>query len=62
MKLMITIGIIVCSTIGGCIGNVFDGHSFFNLLAFGIWAIIFSVIGSFVGIWAGYKAGQYLGM
>ncbi len=62
MKLMILIGITVCGTIGSCIGNIFDGHSFFNLFAFGIWAIIFSTIGSFVGIWAGYKAGQYMGL
>jgi hypothetical protein len=59
---MILIGITVCGTIGSCIGNLFDGQSFFNFLAFGIWAIILSTVGSFVGIWVGYKAGQYMGL
>jgi hypothetical protein len=62
MKLMILIGITVFGTLGSCIGNLFDHQSFTNLLAFGGWAIVMSTIGSFFGIWAGYKAGQYLGL
>jgi hypothetical protein len=56
------IGVTVFGTLGSCFGNLFDHHSFFNFLAFGGWALLFSTIGSFLGIWAGYKAGQYLGL
>ncbi len=62
MKLMIFVGIGVFGTIGGGIGNVFDHQSFFNLAAFGGWTITMSTVGSFFGVWAGYKAGQYLGL
>jgi hypothetical protein len=29
---------------------------------FGAWSILLGMVGSFAGVWAGYKAGQYLGM
>ncbi|HEY5442390.1 MAG TPA: hypothetical protein VIJ68_02545 [Candidatus Saccharimonadales bacterium] len=60
MKLMIFLGITIGATIGGGIGNIFDGQSPFNLFAFGGWSLVMSTIGSFVGIWAGYKAAQYI--
>jgi hypothetical protein len=53
MKLMIWIGIAVGGTLGGFIGAAFD-HG--NL--FGAWSIIFSGIGSFAGLWGGYKVGK----
>lgn len=61
MKLMIFIGITIGGTIGGGLGNMLDHQSFFSLTNFGGWTILLSTIGSFVGIWGGYKAGQYLG-
>ena len=60
MKLMIFLGITVGATIGGGIGNLLDHQSFFSLTNLGGWTILFSTIGSFVGIWAGYRAGQYV--
>ena len=59
MKLMIFLGVTVGATIGGGIGNLFDHQSFFSLTNLGGWTILLSTVGSFVGIWAGYKAGQY---
>ncbi|MDB5170637.1 MAG: hypothetical protein JWO35_331 [Candidatus Saccharibacteria bacterium] len=56
MKLMITIGIFVGGSLGAWLGSSFD-HG--NL--FGVWGILLSTVGSFVGLWAGYKAGQNLG-
>jgi hypothetical protein len=61
MKFMISLGIIVGATIGGGVGNLFDHQSFFSLTNFGGWSILFSTLGSFVGIWAGYKAYKYYG-
>jgi hypothetical protein len=29
---------------------------------FGVWGILLSTVGSFFGIWAGYKAAQNLGI
>lgn len=59
MKLMIFLGITVGASLGGGIGNLLDHQSFFSLTNLGGWTILFSTIGSFAGIWAGYKAGQY---
>ena len=58
MKFMISLGIIIGGCFGGGIGNLFDHVSFFNLTNFGGWSIIWSTIGSFVGLWGGYKAGK----
>ncbi len=50
MKLSIAISILVFSTIGGFIGQLLDNGNWL-----GGWGIIFSTLGSFFGIWAGYK-------
>jgi hypothetical protein len=57
MKLMIFVGITVFGTIGAWLGAAMLDHG--NYL--GGWSILFSALGSFFGIWAGYKAGQYIG-
>jgi membrane protein DedA with SNARE-associated domain len=57
MKLMITVSILVCSTIGGWLGAALSGGNWFS-----IWSILLSTVGAFVGIWVGYKAGQYFGI
>lgn len=54
MKLMITLGIAVVGTLGGWIGAALDHGNWF-----GAWSICLSTIGSFAGIWVGYKVGQY---
>ena len=51
MKLMIWIGITVGGTAGGLLGAAFDG-------GFGLWSILLTTIGSFAGLWAGYKIGK----
>lgn len=53
---MITIGLFVGGTIGGWIGAALFDHGNW----FGEWSIFLSAIGSFAGIWAGYKASQYI--
>lgn len=58
MKLMISIGIFVVGTLGGYLGSLIDGGS--SLI--GAWSLLLGTVGSFAGIWVGYKAGQYLGM
>jgi hypothetical protein len=55
MKLLIWIGITVGGTLGGWVGAAFDHGNWF-----GGWSIFLGVVGSFVGIWAGYKASQYI--
>lgn len=57
MKLMIFIGITVGGLVGGWLGGLMD-HG--NML--GGWSILFSGIGSLVGIWAGYKVAQNMGI
>jgi hypothetical protein len=54
MKLSISFGIIIVSTIGGWIGALMDHGNWF-----GGWSLVFSCVGSFVGIWAGYKVYRY---
>jgi hypothetical protein len=56
MKLMIFLGIAVVGTFGSWLGALLDGGNWF-----GIWSILLGTIGSFAGVWVGYKAGQYLG-
>jgi uncharacterized membrane protein YeaQ/YmgE (transglycosylase-associated protein family) len=53
---MISIGILVVSTLFGWIGALLDHGNWF-----GAASIILGIVGSFVGIWAGYRAGKYLG-
>lgn len=57
MKLMITIGITIFGTVGGWLGALLTNNNWFSALS-----IILGVFGSFFGVWAGYKAGQYLGL
>ncbi|HEX4775003.1 MAG TPA: hypothetical protein VH234_05810 [Candidatus Saccharimonadales bacterium] len=55
MKLMIFLGVTIFGTLGGWLGALMDHGNWF-----GGWSILFYAIGSFVGIWAGYRAGQNL--
>lgn len=57
MKLMITIGILVVGTIGSWLGALMDHGNWF-----GGWSLLIGTIGSFFGIWAGYKIGQNLSL
>jgi uncharacterized membrane protein YeaQ/YmgE (transglycosylase-associated protein family) len=57
MKLMIMIGITIIGTLGGWLGSLMDHGNMF-----GVWGILLGTVGSFVGIYVGYKAGQYLGV
>ena len=52
-KTYIWIGIFLGSLIGGGIGSVLD-HG--NML--GVWSFTLGILGSFAGIWAGYKLGN----
>jgi uncharacterized protein YcfJ len=53
MKLMIWIGITIGAIVGGFLGALFDHGNWF-----GGWSIMVSGIGSFVGLWLGYKVGK----
>lgn len=53
MKLLIFIGITVGGILGGWLGSMMDGGN-----SFGGWSILLSTVGSFAGIWVGYKAGR----
>lgn len=55
MKLMIFLGIAVVGTIGSWLGALLDNGNWF-----GAWSILFGTIGSFAGIWVGYKAARYI--
>jgi len=57
MKLMIFLGIGLFSIIGGWIGAAMSGGNWFSG-----WSLALSVVGSFFGIWVGFKAGQSLGL
>ena len=56
MKLMIFLGIAIFGTIGGWIGAAASGGNWLSP-----WSILLSTVGSFFGIYAGLKAGQYFG-
>jgi hypothetical protein len=56
MKLMIFIGITVFGTIGSWLGAAMDHGNWL-----GGWSILIGTAGSFFGVWAGFKAGQYIG-
>ncbi len=57
MKLMIFIGITLFGTLGGWLGAMLDHGNWF-----GGWSILLGAIGSFFGIWVGYKVGQNAGV
>lgn len=54
---MIGLGIFIVGSAGGFIGSLFDNGNFF-----GPWGLLLSTIGSFAGIWIGYKVAQNLGL
>lgn len=56
MKLMIFLGVAVIGTIGSWLGALLDHGNWL-----GGWSLLFGTIGSFVGIWIGYKVGQNFG-
>jgi len=56
MKLMISLGLLIFGSLGGWLGTVMDHGN-----GFGGWAILFSTLGSFLGIWIGYKVYQNWG-
>ncbi|HSW85057.1 MAG TPA: hypothetical protein VLF79_00385 [Candidatus Saccharimonadales bacterium] len=56
MKLMILIGV----TVGGLLGSWLGAALFDHGNALGGWSLILGTIGSFAGIWVGYKAGRTL--
>jgi len=51
-KKLIWIGIVVGSTLGGMVPNLWHASMF------SMWGLLFSTIGGLVGIWAGWKIGQ----
>ncbi len=53
MRLIILVGITIFSTIGGWIGAAMSDGNWLSP-----WSLLFSTIGAFFGIWAGYKAAQ----
>ncbi|MBC7581356.1 hypothetical protein H7097_00620 [Aeromicrobium sp.] len=57
MKSFIFVGVTLGGILGGWLGSMLDHGN-----GFGIWSIFLSTVGSFAGIWAGYKAARnYLG-
>jgi hypothetical protein len=54
MKLMISLGVLVFSSLGGLIGSAVDHGN-----GFGGWSILLTAVGGLFGIWVGYKAGKY---
>jgi uncharacterized membrane protein YeaQ/YmgE (transglycosylase-associated protein family) len=55
MKFMIYLGITVGSVIGSYIPVVL-----FHVDMFSVWSILMGAVGSFVGLWVGYRIGQNL--
>jgi uncharacterized membrane protein YeaQ/YmgE (transglycosylase-associated protein family) len=53
MKLFIFLGITIGGILGGWLGSIMDHGN-----GLGGWSILLSTIGSFVGLWAGYKAAR----
>jgi membrane protein DedA with SNARE-associated domain len=57
MRKMISLAVMVFGTIGGWIGALMDHGNWIGLTS-----IALSFVGCFVGVWAGYKIGQYIGL
>lgn len=55
MKLMIFLGVLIGSTIGGWAGGALDHGNWF-----GGWSLLLGTLGGLVGVWLGYKAGSNL--
>jgi len=53
MKLFIFVGLTVGGLVGAWLGGLLDHGN-----ALGGWSLLFSTVGSLVGIWAGYKAAR----
>jgi uncharacterized membrane protein YeaQ/YmgE (transglycosylase-associated protein family) len=53
MKKLISISVLIFGTLGGWLGTTLDHGN-----GFGGWAILLTAVGSFVGIWVGYKIGK----
>ena len=56
MKLMIFIGILAGSTIGGWLGALIDHGNWL-----GGWSLLLNTTGALIGVWVGYKFGRYMG-
>lgn len=56
MKLMIFLGIAIVGTFGSWLGAAMDHGNWF-----GGWSILLGTVGSFAGVWVGYKIGQNFG-
>lgn len=52
---MILIGVAVLGTAGGWLGAALSDGNWFSG-----WSILLGTLGSFAGIWAGYRAGRSL--
>lgn len=57
MKLMIFIGVTIGGGIGSWLGALMTHNNYFSAAS-----ILLGAIGSLVGVWAGYKAGQNFGL
>jgi hypothetical protein len=55
MKLMIFFGVSIFGSIGSWLGATINHGDWFGVVSIGLGAI-----GSFFGVWVGYKGGQYL--
>jgi hypothetical protein len=54
MKKLIYLGVTVGGTLFGWLGSLLDHGNWL-----GAWGIIGTLVGSLLGIWAGYKLGSY---
>jgi hypothetical protein len=57
MKLMIFLGITIVGTFAGWVGALMDHGNWF-----GGYSIFLSTVGSFAGVWCGYKVGKYFNL
>jgi hypothetical protein len=54
MKLLILTSLTIFSILGGWLGSLIDGGNIF-----GMWGLLLSTVGAFLGIFIGYKLAQY---
>lgn len=52
MKGLISLGILIGGGVGGWLGSLAD-HT-----GLGLWSVLGTLVGSLLGIWAGYKIGS----